>query len=99
MHDPRTCAICGENDLRMLDQLRLSGGETAMLCGSHALVLRRLAKTPRTIAELKSFVGERRRSDERRIEGDELGEALTAAFNGERRGSDRRIVTTQKRAS
>ncbi len=84
------CAVCGEADRRKLDQLRLGNGETVTVCGSDELVLKRIGKTPASIVDLKKMVGERRRSDERRIEGDELGEQLTAAFSRERRTSDRR---------
>jgi hypothetical protein len=72
--------------------VELRGGAAATLCGSHALMHTRSNEDCRTITELRARLGERRRSPERRAqgEGDELAERLTAAFMRDRRSSERR---------
>lgn len=85
------CAVCGERDARALSTLRLAGGEPVVVCGTHELMHKRAGRTARSIEELRSFVLERRKVDRRHVETDELAEALTRAFSGERRvGIDRR---------
>ncbi len=88
---PKTCAVCGAADARLLVDVELEGGVAATLCGSHALLHSRTDVACRSVTELREALGERREMDRRsRIEGDELAERLTAAFTRERRGSERR---------
>ena len=62
-----------------------------VVCGTHALVHERGKSRAASVDELRAMVGERRDRDERRATGDELAEALTAAFTpGDRRRADRR---------
>jgi hypothetical protein len=84
------CSVCGESDARALVVVRLDGDAGTTLCGSHALIHARTGDPARTVGELRTQLSERRRRRERREVGDELGEALTSAFNGDRRGPGRR---------
>lgn len=89
------CAVCGVGDARTLTVRALggAGGEDVVLCGSHALVLERLAHAPATRAELDAALGDRR--EQRRRGGafeDELAARLFDAFTTERRGEDRRAA-------
>jgi hypothetical protein len=84
------CCVCGEDDGRALVEVALLGGPRTTLCGSHALMHRRSKTQAQTVAELRRILGERRRRRDRRDVGDELGEALSSAFNECRRGADRR---------
>jgi hypothetical protein len=86
------CCVCGESDRRALVVVALSGGEGsgATLCGSHELMHRRSGALARSEKELRELLRDRRARRERRLEGDELGAALTAAFNEERRAAERR---------
>jgi hypothetical protein len=84
------CCVCGNSDARALEDVVLSGGARATLCGSHALMHRRARITAQSPTELRALLGERRSRRDRRHDGDELGAALTAAFSGVRREGDRR---------
>jgi hypothetical protein len=84
------CSVCGANDQRALVAVALAGGARATLCGSHALMHSRARVPACTIAELRTQLRDRRGRRDPREEGDALGDALTAAFNGDRRGSGRR---------
>jgi hypothetical protein len=87
-----SCCVCGARDARALEDIVLIGGVRVTLCGSHALMHRRSAAEARSAAQLRELLGERRGRSERRSTGDELAEALTAAFSGDRRMADRRLV-------
>jgi hypothetical protein len=84
------CCVCGESDGRALVEVGLAGGGRAMLCGSHAVMHGRAAPRARSESELRALLRDRRGRRDRRHDGDELGAALTAAFSGERRTTDRR---------
>jgi hypothetical protein len=88
------CCVCGQTDRRALVAVALAGGSRATLCGSHALMLRRSQTKARSEAELRELLRERRGRRDRRHEGDELGAALTAAFHGDRRATERRKAAT-----
>jgi hypothetical protein len=85
-----SCCVCGSRDERALVEVALAGGGSAILCGTHALMHNRARLPAWSTDEIRRRLRERRGGDDRRSEGDELGEALTQAFNGERRGGDRR---------
>lgn len=86
------CVVCGLSDARQLATIALKGGETAVLCGSHALHHGRTGASARSVAELKTSLGERRSTSRRGTgEVDELAERLTAAFTRERRTAERRM--------
>jgi hypothetical protein len=85
-----SCSVCGARDARALVQVVLRGGAHATLCGSHALMHRRSPTQATSEAELRKLLRDRRGRRDRRESHDELGAALEAAFNGEKRGSDRR---------
>jgi hypothetical protein len=87
-----SCCVCGATDARALVDVVLMGGARATLCGSHALMHRRLPAQARSSAQLREMLGDRRGRSDRRMEGDELGAALTAAFSGDRRAGDRRLA-------
>ena len=87
-----SCCVCGATDARSLADVVLIGGARATLCGSHALMHRRSATQARTGAQLRELLADRRGRRDRRMEGDELGAELTAAFSGDRRAGDRRLV-------
>jgi hypothetical protein len=91
-HTPcAACAVCGLRDARALLEVELSGLSSVVLCGSHELVLRRLAKMPRTVGELRVMVGERRQMHRRAAgEIDELAARLSDAFAPNRRTRERR---------
>lgn len=84
------CSVCGASDARALVVVPLAEDSGATLCGSHALMHSRSEVPARTVAELKAQLRERRGRRDRRDDGDELGDALTAAFGGGERGPDRR---------
>jgi hypothetical protein len=88
-HDQEQCCVCGEGDRRALVEVGLRGGGRATLCGSHAVMHGRAAPGARSETELRALLRDRR-GRLRRHEGDALGDALTAAFSGERRTADRR---------
>ncbi len=80
----------------MLVMVRI-GREDVTLCGSHALMHRRSPAQAGSVDALGAILGERRRTRDRRGdrnrslgEIDALGEELTAAFAGERRGRGER---------
>jgi len=85
-----SCCVCGASDERVLVEVALDGGTHATLCGSHALMFRRSATHPSSVAELRGLLRDRRGRRDRRGDGDELGEALAAAFRLDRRGAERR---------
>jgi hypothetical protein len=84
------CCVCGESDRRALVAVALAGGTRTTLCGTHELMHRRSGGVARSESELRELLRDRRGRRERRLEGDELGAALTAAFRAERRAADRR---------
>jgi len=86
-----SCCVCGASDARALEDVVLIGGSHATLCGSHALMHRRSATQARSTSQLRQLLGNRRDRSERRHAGDELGDALSAAFCGDRRVADRRL--------
>jgi hypothetical protein len=85
-----SCCVCGSRDARALVEVVLVGGSRATLCGSHALMHRRSREQARSVSALRELFHDRRGRHERRGEADELGAALTAAFNGDRRENSRR---------
>lgn len=90
---PRSCCVCGAVDARTLVDVPLAGGARATLCGSHALMHGRSGPQATSLDELRQTLRDRRGTRDRRDTreaGDELGEALSAAFRSERRGTDRR---------
>jgi hypothetical protein len=87
-----SCCVCGITDARSLVDVVLIGGAKATLCGSHALMHRRSPAQARSGSQLREMLGDRRGRRDRRMEGDELGAALTAAFSGDRRAGDRRLA-------
>jgi hypothetical protein len=84
------CCVCGASDARTLVQIGLVGGGQATLCGSHAVMHGRAGTKARSEPELRELLRDRRGRRERRELGDELGAALTQAFNEERRARERR---------
>jgi hypothetical protein len=87
-----SCCVCGASDARALEDIVLIGGSRATLCGSHALMHRRAPLQARTVAQLRQLLSERRGRRERRSSGDDLADALAAAFSGDRRIADRRLA-------
>jgi hypothetical protein len=85
-----SCSVCGARDARALVEVTLRGGARTTLCGSHALIHRRSPVQATSEAELRKLLRDRRGRRDRRDSHDELGAALEAAFNGDRRGADRR---------
>jgi hypothetical protein len=86
-----SCCVCGACDARALVDVVLMGGTRVTLCGSHDLMHRRSPVHARSVAHLRELLGNRRERRDRRSIGDELGDALTAAFSGDRRVADRRL--------
>ena len=87
-----SCCVCGARDARALEDIVLIGGSRVTLCGSHALMHRRSSTQARSTGQLRQLLGERRGRSQRRSSGDELADALTAAFSGDRRVADRRLA-------
>jgi hypothetical protein len=87
-----SCAVCGEEDKRMLAIVQLRGGEEATLCGSHALMHARSKEDIRTEDDLRNAFSNRRSGVRRAAasSGDELADKLQAAFTRERRSVERR---------
>jgi hypothetical protein len=85
-----SCCVCKASDARLLVDVVLQGGAHATLCGSHALMHGRSTEGASTEVELRRLLGDRRGRRDRRDDQDELGAALNAAFNGDRRGPNRR---------
>lgn len=80
----------------MLVMVRI-GRDDVTLCGSHALMHRRSRAQAVSAEALPEVLGERRRRHDRRGDRDRrlgeidaLGQELTAAFAGERRGRGER---------
>jgi len=95
--DPLSCSVCGSRDARSLASTALASGAMVVVCGSHAIAHARQIHPARSITELRSVLGERRETDERRDsrnaslgEVDELAQGLSAAFAPDRRGPGRR---------
>jgi hypothetical protein len=84
------CCVCETTDERTLVEVELDGGGRATLCGSHAIMHGRSKQGACSAADLRDLLRDRRARSERRHEGDELGTALTIAFNSNRRAADRR---------
>ena len=86
---PKSCAVCGEHDERMLATVQLRGGDEATLCGSHALMHARSKEDLRSVSDLKAAFGDRRSGTRRAAppaeHRDELAERLHNAFIRERR--------------
>ncbi len=74
----------------MLTTVELAGGNATTLCGSHALLYRRVGSLASSIGELRHALEDRRETSRRREVGDELGERLIAAFTNDRRAAERR---------
>jgi hypothetical protein len=90
-----SCCVCGATDARALGEVVLIGGERVTLCGSHELMHRRSPTQARSASQLRGLLGDRRERDDRRAtgpNGDELAAALAAAFSGDQRIADRRLV-------
>jgi hypothetical protein len=85
-----SCCVCQSADARALLEVVLRGGARATLCGSHALMHSRSTEQATTEVELRRLLRDRRGRRDPRNDQDELGAALNAAFNGDRRGPDRR---------
>jgi hypothetical protein len=95
--DPLSCSVCGSHDARTLSSTALASGAVVVVCGSHAVAHAREARAARSIAELRTMLGDRRASDDRRDvhdprhgEPDLLAQDLAAAFSSDRRGPGRR---------
>ena len=87
----QACVVCGQKDARTLSKAALKGGSTVTVCGSHELAYKRLGTKAASSSDLKRMLADRRDSERRLPEADELGAQLSAAFSGERRaGADRR---------
>ena len=85
------CVVCRIDDERSLSFTRLSTGESVVVCGNHELMHKRSSRTAASIAELRTMVGNRRRSTDRRsLQIDELGALLSEAFSDERRAVNER---------
>jgi hypothetical protein len=87
-----SCCVCGAGDARALEDIVLIGGSRVTLCGTHALMHRRSSTQARSTGQLRQLLGERRGRSQRRSSGDELADALTAAFSNDRRVADRRLI-------
>jgi hypothetical protein len=85
-----SCCVCGARDARALVEVALRGGARTTLCGSHALMHRRSTVQAASEAELRKLLRDRRGRRDRRESPDELGAALEAAFQTNRRGTERR---------
>ncbi|MDP9033762.1 MAG: hypothetical protein M3O50_03070 [Myxococcota bacterium] len=87
-----TCCVCGTSDARALVPVVLEGGAHATLCGTHAVIFRRSSAQPlaTTPDQLRRLLRDRRDRGDRRMEGDELAAALSAAFQPDRRENERR---------
>ncbi|HEY6458666.1 MAG TPA: hypothetical protein VIY73_00905 [Polyangiaceae bacterium] len=85
-----SCCVCGATDARTLVDVVLRGGTRSTLCGSHAVMHRRSTIQATSELELRRLLRDRRGRRDRREENDELGAALNAAFNGDKRGPERR---------
>jgi hypothetical protein len=55
------CVVCGSTDGRSLSFTRLLEGERVTVCGSHKVAHRRSETIARTVEELRTLVGERRK--------------------------------------
>lgn len=87
----QACVVCSQKDARTLSKASLKDGSSVILCGSHELAYKRHGVKAKTTSELKKWLADRRDSERRLPEVDELGAQLTAAFSSERRGGgDRR---------
>lgn len=76
------CVVCGARDARVLSTTRLARGDVVVVCGSHEVSHGRAGRVAASVAELRVLVGDRRaRKDRRAQPGDELGLALSAAFD------------------
>ncbi len=56
------CVVCGSTDARVLSFTRLLQGERVTVCGSHKTAHHRSELIARTVEELRSITGERRKS-------------------------------------
>jgi len=85
------CVICRTDDARALSTTRLSTGDSVVVCGTHELMHKRSARTAASIAELRSLLGNRRHSTDRRsLQIDELGAQLSEAFSDDKRAVNER---------
>jgi hypothetical protein len=87
-----SCCVCSAKDARGLVEVVLRGGARITLCGTHALMHRRSPRQAESEVELRALLRDRRGRRDRRDEQDDLGAALNAAFNADKRGADRRRV-------
>ena len=87
------CAVCSESDRRALVHVIVDRGDAVVLCGSHAVMMRRIAPKGGSVAELRALLADRRAPRARRLDegvGEALAAALQAGFAGERRGGEDR---------
>ena len=56
------CVVCGSTDARLLSFTRLLGGERVPVCGSHKMAHHRSETIAKTVEELQSLTGERRKT-------------------------------------
>jgi hypothetical protein len=56
------CVVCGSTDTRVLSFTRLLEGDRVTVCGSHKTAHHRSELIARTIEELRSIAGDRRKT-------------------------------------
>ncbi|HEY8077802.1 MAG TPA: hypothetical protein VIF62_26935 [Labilithrix sp.] len=56
------CAVCGATDSRMMAYTRLEDGTRVTVCGSHKTAHRRSERLARSVDELRTMIGERRKT-------------------------------------
>ncbi len=55
------CVVCGATDSRMMAYTRLEDGTRVTVCGSHKTAHRRSERMARSVDELRTMIGERRK--------------------------------------
>ncbi|MBL8609799.1 MAG: hypothetical protein JNL38_20870 [Myxococcales bacterium] len=91
----RRCSICTLSDERGLTKVSLADGTEVTVCGTHQLMFYRSGILFRTLADMRAYLGDRRRRRDRRegVGGDALAMQLVEAFaapGNRRASSDRR---------
>ena len=88
-----SCVACGLTDRRAIVDVNLDDGTSVSLCGSHAVMLRRIGARSCSTTDLARLLRDRRHERDRRSEDvDTLAMALRVGFSGDRRKrSDRRV--------
>jgi len=56
------CAVCGATDARTMAYTRLEDGTRITVCGSHKTAHRRAERMARSLDELRTMIGERRKT-------------------------------------